>query len=72
MKRTALFILLAISCTGCQSILHEMQPHRLWRMNYTDAPVRSDGSFMSVDDPIDEDLSADQTMDPGRNSALTR
>ena len=46
--------LLLVFCTGCQSVLHELQPHRLWRLNYTDAPGRSDGSFLSIDDPIED------------------
>ena len=56
MKRlTALLLLLLLSTsTGCQSIMHELQPHRLWRLNYTDAPGRADGSFLSIDDPLSE------------------
>lgn len=55
MKRLATLLLLLLTvCTGCQSITHELQPHRLWRLNYSDAPGRSDGSFLSIDDPLDE------------------
>lgn len=54
MKRLAPILLLLTLCTGCQSFLHEMQPHRLWRMNYTDHPGRSDGSLLSIDDPLDQ------------------
>ena len=47
-------ILLLIPCSaGCQRILHELQPHRLSRLNYTDASGRSDGSFLSIDDPLE-------------------
>ncbi|MCH2210571.1 MAG: hypothetical protein MK110_04670 [Fuerstiella sp.] len=52
---TALLVILSC-CTGCQSILHELQPHRLWRMNYTDAAGRSDGTFLSINDPLDVPL----------------
>ena len=52
-RLTVLFCLL-VTGTGCQSFMHELQPHRLWRLNYTDAPGRSDGSLLSVNDPLDE------------------
>jgi len=72
MTRLTALLLILVSCTGCQSFLHELQPHRLWRLNYTDAPGRSDGSFLSIDDPIDEDLSVDHTMEVGQESAASR
>ena len=56
MKRLTTLLLILSTCTGCQSFLHELQPHRLWRLNYTDAPGRSDGSFLSIDDPPDEPI----------------
>lgn len=63
MKRLATLLLLLTMCTGCQSITHELQPHRLWRLNYSDAPGRSDGSFLSIDDPLDEPIAAASTTD---------
>lgn len=54
MKYLAALVLLLSTCTGCQSIMHELQPHRLWRLNYTDAPGRSDGSFLSIGDPLNK------------------
>ena len=57
MKRLAAALLLLTACTGCQTIMHELQPHRLWRLNYTDAPGRPDSAFMSIDDPLDEPVS---------------
>ena len=54
MKYLAVLVLLLSTCTGCQSIMHELQPHRLWRLNYTNAPGRSDGSFLSIDAPLTE------------------
>ncbi len=56
MKYLATLLLLLSTCTGCQSIMHELQPHRLWRLNYTNAPGRSDGSFLSIDDPLNESV----------------
>lgn len=38
--------------SGCSSIMHELQPHRLWRWNYQEAPGRTDGVYMSIDDPL--------------------
>ena len=54
MNRLIALLLILSTCTGCQTIMHELQPHRLWRLNYTDAPGRSDGSFLSIDDPLDQ------------------
>ena len=56
MKRLTALLLLLSTAVGCQSFLHELQPHRLWRLNYTDAPGRSDGSFLSIDDPLEEPI----------------
>ena len=54
MKRMIFLSLLLLSSTGCQSLLHELKPHRLWRINYYDPPGRTDGVYMSVVDPLDE------------------
>jgi len=53
MKRFVAALLLLTTCTGCPAIMHELQPHRLWRLNYTDTPGRSDGAFLSVADPLE-------------------
>lgn len=45
MKRLVGIALLLLTISGCQSLLHELQPHRLWRANYTDPPGRADGRF---------------------------
>lgn len=50
MKNIAPFLLF-LSTTGCSSITHELQPHRLWRWNYQDAPNRTDDALFSIDDP---------------------
>jgi hypothetical protein len=42
-------ILLLSLFSGC-SVLHELQWHRLWRMNY--GPSNSTDSFFSVQDPV--------------------
>ena len=44
-------VLLLVSATGCSSITHELQPHRLWRWNYQEAPNRTDDALFSIDDP---------------------
>ncbi|HAD58637.1 MAG TPA: hypothetical protein DCG12_05305 [Planctomycetaceae bacterium] len=52
----AVLSLLVVS-TGCQSIMHELQPHRLWRMNYSDPPGRSAaGSYFSLSDDLDKPI----------------
>jgi hypothetical protein len=38
--------------TGCKTMLHEMQPHRLWRWNYQESPGRTDAALFSIDDPL--------------------
>ncbi len=47
-----LLILLLLSTCGCASIRHEMQPHRLWRLNYHEPAGRTDGVYFSVDDHL--------------------
>ena len=57
MKRLNLLFLLSLLTTGCRGMLHELQPHRLWRMNYQEPAGRTDGVYFSVDDdlkPVDE------------------
>ncbi len=44
-------VLLFVSAAGCSSITHELQPHRLWRWNYQEAPSRTDDALFSIDDP---------------------
>ncbi|MCH2203410.1 MAG: hypothetical protein MK102_15685 [Fuerstiella sp.] len=63
MKNLTALLLILSCCTGCQSILHELQPHRLWRMNYTDSAGRSDGTFLSIDDPLDEPVNVTSEPD---------
>ncbi len=44
--------MLLISFAGCSSVTHELQPHRLWRWNYQEAPSRTDDALFSIDDPL--------------------
>ena len=46
-----LAICLVVSMSGC-SWLHNLQPHRLWRLNRQSAP--SGNPYYSVSDPIPE------------------
>jgi hypothetical protein len=41
-------VLLFLFATGCSSITHELQPHRLWRWNYQEAPNRTDDALFST------------------------
>lgn len=65
MKRLACICLMLMTSTGCQGLLHELQPHRLWRMNYQEPAGRTDEVYFSVPDPLDvpiqlgEDLSVE-------------
>lgn len=37
--------LMFIVLPGCSKMMHEMQPHRLWRWNYHPPSGNSDGSY---------------------------
>lgn len=45
----AVLILLGI-CAGCDGPLHNLQPHRLWRLNQT--PSRQSSSYYSIQDDV--------------------
>lgn len=65
-------ILLFVSATGCSSITHELQPHRLWRWNYQEAPSRTDDALFSIDDPkIPVMNNEDSPADDSTESAVT-
>ena len=54
--------LILFTLPGCGKLMHEMQPHRLWRWNYQPQGNNSDGSYgayFSVDDSLE------QTQKPG-------
>jgi len=63
MKRLACACLLLMSSTGCQGLMHELQPHRLWRMNYQEPVGRTDGVYFSVDDPLDNPVASSAAED---------
>ncbi len=53
--RILLILLATASAGGCQMFdraLHELQPHRLWRMNRQPAPGREDAAFYSIADDV--------------------
>ena len=52
MKRLVCLSLLVLTSAGCQGMLHELQPHRLWRLNYQEPAGRTDGVYFSVPDDI--------------------
>jgi hypothetical protein len=57
--RNVLTLVLILTLSGCSSITHELQPHRLWRWNYHEAPGRTDDALFSIDDrltPIDNSV----------------
>lgn len=56
--RPILAALLIASLSGCQGLLHELQPHRLWRFNYMDNPGRSDAAYLSISDDLSQPVPA--------------
>ncbi len=58
--KTACLLLFAASTVGCTTMdkmMHELKPHRMWRVNRQDKPGRADAAFYSVSDPEAEALS---------------
>jgi hypothetical protein len=54
--------LMLITLSGCSSMLHELKPHRLWRLNYQPQRGNTDGSYgsyFSVDDPLVKTIKTD-------------
>ena len=72
MKRIAPVVFL-VSAAGCSSITHELQPHRLWRWNYQEAPSRTDDALFSIDDPRIPAMTGekDPVVDAERTTAST-
>lgn len=59
--------LILLTLSGCGAMLHELQPHRLWRLNYQPQSGNSDGSYgsyFSVDDPLDKAIKTDRIHEP--------
>lgn len=71
MKRLCVAALLLFCSTGCQGLMHELQPHRLWRVNYQEPMGRTDGVYFSVDDPLDEPIPKSELTAPTPRSKDT-
>lgn len=56
----AICLISILLCTGCQSVLHEMKPHRLWRWNYYEPTSREAFGTFSIDDPLPQTVSKEQ------------
>lgn len=52
MMRFVLILSLVLLSSGCSTIMHELQPHRMWRLNYQEPSGRTDGVYFSIDDPL--------------------
>ena len=52
-------LIFVLPLAGCSTIAHELQPHRLWRWNYQEAPGRTDDALFSIDDPLIPPMSDD-------------
>lgn len=65
LTRTMIFGLVSLILAvlpGCGKMMHEMQPHRLWRWNYQQQNGNSDGSYgayFSVDDSLEKTQKSD-------------
>ncbi len=46
----AMIVASSVGCTTFDRIAHELQPHRLWRINRYSKPGREDARFYSVRD----------------------
>ena len=55
-RRLRTLVLLAAAAltvpTGCAEVLHELQPHRLWRLNRGENHWENDAMHFSVADPL--------------------
>ncbi len=59
--------LILITLPGCGAMMHELQPHRLWRWNYHPQSGNSDGSYgayFSVDDSLEKTQKPDRAYVP--------
>lgn len=69
MKRIVIATTLLFCSTGCQGLLHELQPHRLWKLNYQEPMGRTDGVYFSVDDPLEDPIPESELTAPTPRSA---
>ena len=59
--------LMLITSSGCSTMLHELKPHRLWRLNYQPQRGNTDGSYgsyFSIDDTLDKPIKTDRPNEP--------
>jgi len=68
MKHPARLFLLVLPLTGCSTLSHELQPHRLWRWNYQEAPSRTDDALFSIDDPLIPPVTQTESSVQGRST----
>ena len=67
MKRLTFLALILMTSSGCADLMHNLQPHRLWRFNYYDSPGRSDNAYFSVQDDLSQPVtSAAQLQETAR------
>ncbi len=52
MKPMSALILMVLTASGCSNVMHNLQPHRLWRLNYQEPSGRTDGVYFSLSDPV--------------------
>ena len=58
---------IAVTFTGC-ALMHEVQPHRLWRYNRGPAP--SSNPYFSVSDPIPPTASRSASESPRKTEPI--
>lgn len=57
--------LVLFSATGCDSLLHNLKPHRLWHLNRHSPPMASGSSpYYSVPDPPIEQTVSQKLLEP--------
>lgn len=61
MVRLSVVLALMLFSSGCSSIMHELQPHRLWRWNYQEPSGRTDGVYFSIDDQLSKPVPTPNT-----------
>jgi len=69
MTRLACLSLPLLFTTCCQSLLHELQPHRLRRLNYFSRAGRPDAGMYSVMDNLDEPVRTTIAQPPANNES---
>jgi hypothetical protein len=52
MTRMSTLVLVFLTASGCSNVMHNLQPHRLWRLNYQEPSGRTDGVYFSLSDPV--------------------